>query len=220
MVRVLLCDSHEFVRIGLKTVLRGAPGVAIVGEVDTGERAILAAKRVKPDVVLADLRLPGLDGVHLTRRLLAGTDPANPAATPAVLLMADEVDDMVLDALRAGASGILLRTCTVEDLVVAIKLTNSGDGFLAQPVIRYVIDHLSGRASTTTGRPAVQGLTAREREVLGLIATGMSNVEIGSKLFVGEPTVKYHVTHLLRKLGLRDRLQAAAFAYRNGLVAS
>jgi DNA-binding NarL/FixJ family response regulator len=222
--RVLLCDSQLLARIGLRTVLAGYPSVELVGEVDHGERAVRYAARLAPDVVLADMALPGLDGVALTRHLIGDHRPVpgvlgpRPGSPPAVLLIAPAMDDKVLQALRAGASGILLRTCDPDELVRAIQVVLDGGGFLAPQVARHVLDRISGRVVTGAGSAAVNTLTRREQEVLELLARGLSNVEIGERLFVGEPTVKYHVSQLLRKLELRDRLQAAAFAYQNGLV--
>jgi DNA-binding NarL/FixJ family response regulator len=213
--RVLLCDQNAFSRIGLKMVLSGYPGIDVVAESGTGTDALAAATRLRPDIVLADLALPGMDGVELTRQVLARADDA---WRPSMVLMTPKMDDAVLAALRAGAAGILLKECEADDFVRAIEVILDGGGFLAPQVVRHLVNHMSGQAVTGVGSTAAGGLTQREREVLALVADGLSNVEIGKRLFVGEPTVKYHISQLLRKLNLRDRLQAAAFAYKNGLV--
>ncbi|TDC85053.1 response regulator transcription factor [Micromonospora sp. KC606] len=224
VARVLLCDPRALPRIGLRAVLDRNPTIEVVGEAETGEEAARTAERLRPDVVLADAAISRVGGMTLARRLL-GEGAASPerkgaaplAWRPAVVLMIDDLDDEALDALRAGASGILLRSCGADEVVNAIRATMAGEGFLAQRIVRPVIDRISGRDPGRVGAAAAT-LTRREQEVLCLVAEGLSNGEIGQRLFVGEPTVKYHVSQLLRKLHLRDRLQAAAFAYRNGLV--
>jgi DNA-binding NarL/FixJ family response regulator len=214
--RVLLCDPNAFARIGLKLVLDGYPSVEVVGEAGDGAQALAAARRLSPDVVLADVALPGVDGIELTRQLLDRMSAAD--RVPHVLLMAAQLDADVVAALRAGAAGILLKDCAADDFVRAIELVVDGGGFLAPRVVRHLVDQMSGVAGASCADKWSAALTRREREVLELVAAGLSNVEIGQKLFVGEPTVKYHVSQLLRKLNLRDRLQAAAFAYKNGIV--
>jgi DNA-binding NarL/FixJ family response regulator len=218
VARVLLCDQNAFSRIGLRTVLGAYPSIDVVAESGTGTDALAAAVRLRPDVVLADLALPGMDGIELTRQVLTRAACTNGAWTPSMVLMTPRMDDAVLGALRAGAAGILVKECEADEFVRAIDVILNGGGFLAPQVVRHLVNHMSGATATSAGSTAAGALTDREREVLALLADGLSNVEIGARLFVGEPTVKYHISQLLRKLNLRDRLQAAAFAYKNGLV--
>ncbi|HEY0636148.1 MAG TPA: response regulator transcription factor [Pseudonocardiaceae bacterium] len=226
-VRVLLCDRNAFSRVGLRTVLNGYPTIRVVGEVADGADAMAAALRLRPEVVLADVGLPPDGGVELTRRLLERASHVRglPGGTgtrgdwrPAVILMTPLMDGAIVDSLRAGVSAILVKDCPAEEFVRAIEVVVAGGGFLAPPVVRHLVDQLSGAAPAQPTGTGADQLTPREWEVLALVAEGLSNVEIGRRLFVGEPTVKYHVSQLLRKLALRDRLQLAAYAYRNGLV--
>lgn len=199
-------------------VLDGYSPVEVVAEAGTGTEALACVTRLRPDLVLADVSLPGLNGIELTRKVLDVAATSAVGWAPAMVLLTPSMDDAVLAALRAGVSGILLRECQADEFVRAIQVILDGGGFLAPQVVRHLVDHMSGAVSTSTGSEAAGALTRREREVLTLVADGLSNVEIGARLFVGEPTIKYHISQLLRKLNLRDRLQAAAFAYKNGLV--
>lgn len=217
-IRILLCDSQPMTRIGLKTILAEYPDILVVGEAASAEQAVQAARRLKPDIVLADSDLTGLDAVTLTERITSVTPTGNNVEQTAVVLMISDIDPDVFEALRVGASGILLKTCDVDELIWAIKAIRDGNRFLAPQIIGDVLDHVFGFTLTRAGGVALESLTLREREVLELLAKGMSNLEIGEQLHIGEPTVKYHVSQTLRKLDLRDRVQAVAFAYQNGLV--
>jgi DNA-binding NarL/FixJ family response regulator len=213
--RVLLCDSQAIARIGLRSILDRQAGVEVVGEAATGPQAVSLAERLRPELVLLDMQLPVANAIEVTRRIREL--PRGTSRAPAVLLLVAEPSDEALDGLRAGARGVLVRDCDAAELAYAIRVVLDGGGFLSPPVVRTLLDRLSGQAAAAPGSRALAALTPREREVLGLLADGMSNEEIGRRLFVGEPTVKYHVSHLLQKLNLRDRLQAAVFAYRHGL---
>lgn len=225
MLRILLCDGQSLTRLGMRAALASYHDLDLVGEVVTGERAIMAVDQLKPDVVIADVGLPGLGAADLTRHIVNGvgspTDTPgtrDPHNKPPVLALVREIDDAALQAVRAGAAGVVLKTCDVDELVRAIRVVVDGGGFLEPSVARYVLNHMAGRVVSTAGIVALESLTKREQEVLELVADGLSNQEIALNLYVGEPTVKYHVSQMLRKLNLRDRLQAAAFAHRNGLT--
>lgn len=215
-IRILLCDSQPLSRIGLKTTLSEYPGLRVVGETASGGQAVRAARALEPDVVLCDIGLTGLNVISFVERITRV--PAG--GKPAIALIVDRVDYDILTALRLGASGILLKTCDVDELIWAIKAIHDGNRYLAPEVVSDVLDYTFGHAPTPVGNLALENLTPRELEVLELLATGMSNQEISDELKIGEPTVKYHISQTLRKLDLRDRLQAVAFAYRNGLVSS
>jgi DNA-binding NarL/FixJ family response regulator len=217
-VRVLLVDDSELVREGLRMALDPAPGVEVVGEAGDGALGVAEAERLRPDVVLTDVRMPVLDGIEATRRLLAdgGTE------AKVVMLTTFDMDEYVYDALRAGASGFLLKDVPPEQLVAGIRAVARGDALLAPSVTRRVIEEFVRRppSSMQTLPPELAELTARELEVLKLIARGLSNAEIAKELFVSETTVKTHVAHVLSKLDLRDRVQAVVLAYETGLAGS
>ncbi|MEU3457536.1 response regulator transcription factor [Micromonospora sp. NPDC006766] len=217
-IRILLCDSQPMTRIGLKTILSERPDILVVGEAANGEQAVRAARRLKPNIVLADADLTGLDAVTLTERITSVGLQGDTVRRAAVVLMTSGINSDVLEALRVGVSGILLKTCDVDELIWAVKAIRDGNRFLAPQIIGDILDKIFGFTLTRAGNLALESLTLREREVLELVAKGMSNQEIGERLHIGEPTVKYHVSQTLRKLDLRDRVQAVAFAYRNGLV--
>jgi DNA-binding NarL/FixJ family response regulator len=202
----------------MRAALAAYPDVDLIDEADTAERALRAVAQHEPDVVLADTGLPGLHPVELTRRI-AGRPATGEGQRTAVLTLLRGVDETAVNALRAGASGIILKTCEIEDLVRAIRVISQGDGFIDPPLTWYVIDHLGTAAADAQQAEALDALTPREQEVLGLVANGMSNQEIATTLYVGESTVKYHMSQMLRKLRLRDRVQAAAFAHQTGLAA-
>ena len=213
-LRVLIVDDQLLVRSGFRMILEAETDLEVVGEAGDGVRAIEEARRLRPDVILMDVRMPELDGIEATRRLLAdGGD------TKVVMLTTFDMDEYVYDALRAGASGFLLKDVPPEQLVDGIRAVARGDALLAPSITRRLVEEFV-RASPprTTPPPGIDELTAREREVLLLIARGLSNAEIASELVVSETTVKTHVARVLMKLDLRDRVQAVVLAYEAGLV--
>ena len=216
-IRVLIVDDQALVRAGFRMILESEPGIEIVGEAADGQEALEAARELKPDVVLMDIRMPNLDGLEATRRLNEGASTG-----PRVLMLTTfDLDEYVYEALRAGASGFLLKDTPPEQLVSAIHVVASGDALLSPSITKRVIEEFIQRPPSTvsaTPPPGLQELTARELEVLGFMARGLSNAEIAKDLFVSETTVKTHVARILMKLGLRDRVQAVVFAYESGLV--
>ena len=211
MIRVLLVDDQELVRAGFRIILQSEPGIEVVGEASDGAQAVELAKRLRPDVICMDVEMPGTDGIEATRLIAA-----DPEVTAGILILTTfHRDDYLFDALQAGASGFLLKTARAEQLVEAVQVVARGDALLSPDVTRSVLKQFSRPATPA----APVGLTEREGEVLALVARGLSNAEIASALFLGEATVKTHVSKLLLKLGVRDRLQAVVFAYDNGLVA-
>jgi DNA-binding NarL/FixJ family response regulator len=212
--RVLLVDDQELVRTGFRLILEAAE-VPVVGEAADGAEAVVLAAQLRPDVVLMDVRMPVMDGIEATRRIRAAGDGA-----PRVLVLTTfGLDEYVFDALRAGASGFLLKDTPRRQLVEAIHVVAEGEALLAPSVTRRLIEEFATRPDRTARDDrSVSELTAREREALELVARGMTNAEIAATMFVGEATVKTHVSHVLMKLGLRDRVQAVIFAYEHGLV--
>jgi DNA-binding NarL/FixJ family response regulator len=216
-VRVLVVDDQAMVRAGFAALLDAQPDIEVVGQAADGEEGVRLALETSPDVVLMDVRMPVLDGIEATKAMLA---PGLPDPRPRVVVLTTfDVDDYVLDALRAGASGFLLKDALPDDLVEAVRVVARGDALLAPSVTRRLIERFAGRSP---GRTAVGSdldvLTDREREVLREIAQGRSNSEIAAVLFIAEQTVKSHVSRVLTKLGLRDRAQAVMIAYESGLV--
>ena len=214
MTSVLLADDQELVRAGLRTVLDSQEGIEVVGEAANGREAVDRARELRPDVVLMDVRMPELDGIAATRELARGPD-----GRPRVLVLTTfDLDEYVFDAVRAGASGFLLKDATPTRLAAAIRAVDEGDSLLAPDVTRRLVE----RFAATPAEPDADGplgeLTERELEVLALVARGLSNQEIGERLVVSLPTVKTHVGRVLMKLGLRDRVQAVVFAYEAGVV--
>ena len=215
-ITVVVADDQPVVRAGFQTILAAQDDIDVVGEASDGLEAVEQATRLRPDVVLMDVRMPNLDGIEATRRL-AGPKVADPLRV--VILTTFDLDDYVYDALRAGASGFLLKDVSRHDLVAAVRTVAAGDALLAPTVTRRLIEEFARRQAPDRGSPAaLDVLTAREREVLEHMARGRSNAEIAAELYVGEATVKSHVAHLLMKLGLRDRVQAVIYAYEVGLV--
>jgi DNA-binding NarL/FixJ family response regulator len=213
-VRVLLVDDDDLMRAGLRAVLRSDSSVEVVGEAATGRAAVSAARAQRPDVVLMDVRMPDLDGIAATREVLAVSPDIK-----IVILTTFEQDDYIFGALSAGASGFLLKRTSPEELLAAIHAVAGGDSLLSPSVTRIVVDRMARQPAPQAGSSERLGdLTAREREVLGLIARGLSNGEIGAELVIEESTVKTHVKRILMKLGLRDRIQAVIFAYETGLT--
>ena len=215
-IRVLIVDDQPLLRAGFRMILSAEPDIDVVGEAGDGRTAIDAAARLRPDVVLMDVRMPVMDGVDATRHLLAGGDPA-----PRVLILTTfDLDEYIVEALRAGASGFLLKDTPTDDLIRAIRVVAGGDALIAPSVTRRLLERFASRLPSTGERlpQALRELTEREREVLQLVAHGLSNAEIAERLVVGEATVKTHVSRVLTKLGLRDRVQAVVVAYELGLV--
>ena len=214
MIRVVVVDDQEMVRAGFAALLAAQDGIEVAGQAADGAVALEVCAAAEPDVVLMDVRMPVLDGVEATARLLA-----TPTRARVLMLTTFDVDDYVYAALRAGASGFLLKDATPEELVSAVRVVAAGESLLAPTVTSRLIAHFA-RAPGTAAMPRVlDGLTPREREVLVLIARGLSNKEIAARLVVAEQTVKTHVGRILAKLALRDRAQAVMVAYESGLVA-
>ncbi|MFD1504972.1 response regulator transcription factor [Georgenia yuyongxinii] len=214
-VRVLIADDQELVRAGLRLILDAEDDIEVVAEARDGREALEQCDRYRVDVVLMDVRMPALDGVAATRRLL---DDGRRGAPRVIVLTTYHVDAHVDAALQAGASGFLLKDVPPEQLVVAIRAVAAGDALLSPRVTGRLLDRFARVAPTPTHRRQLASLSAREREVLVLIAGGLSTVEIAAELVVGEATVKTHTSNVLRKLGLRDRAQGVMFAYESGLV--
>ena len=216
-IRVLVVDDQELVRSGFCVILDAAEGITVVGEAANGEAAVSAGAAQHPDVVLRDIRMPGMDGLEATRLLTRGSpDPKTPKV---VMHTTFDLDEYVSEALRAGASGFLLKDSPRADLIAAVRAAAAGDAMLAPSVTRRLIEVFARRPPETAPAPSrLASLTAREREVLVLLARGSSNTEIAAALFVSEATVKTHVGNLLAKLGLRDRVQAVILAYETGIV--
>ncbi len=211
-IRVLVADDQSMVRAGFRMLLAGEDDIEVVAEASNGLEAVEKAARFNPTVVLMDIRMPELDGLAATRRILA----ADPDARVLILTTFD-LDEYVYEALRSGASGFVLKDDPPEQLIAAIRTVAAGDALLSPAVTRRVIRQFTRIPHAERPRELDQ-LTPREREILRLIATGLSNAEIGRRLFISETTVKTHVTHLLQKLGLRDRVQAVVLAYQTGLM--
>lgn len=213
MIRVLLVDDQDLVRAGLAIMLRSEPGIEVVGEASDGDEAVRLASELLPDVICMDVQMPGMDGLEATRRIVA--DPG--VAASILVLTTFDRDDYLFEALAAGASGFLLKTASPEALIEAVQVLARGDALLSPAVTRRVIRQFARPASAVV--PEALELTDRESEVLGLMARGLSNAEIASTIFVGEATVKSHVSKVLVKLGVRDRVQAVVYAYNHGIVA-
>jgi len=213
-VRVLLVDDDDLMRAGLKAVLSSDDGIDVVGEAANGRAAIASVRAQRPDLVLMDVRMPDLDGIAATREILAGS-----AETKIVILTTFEDDDYIFSALNAGASGFLLKRTSPEELLSAVHTVAAGDSLLSPSVTRTVIERMAHQPTPDlAGGDRLDELTPREREVLALIARGLSNTEIAGLLVIEESTVKTHVKRILMKLRLRDRIQAVIFAYETGLT--
>ncbi|WP_193509259.1 response regulator transcription factor [Cryobacterium sp. BB736] len=214
MIRVVLADDQELVRAGFRIILQTEPGIDVVGEAGSGADAIEVVTRTNPDVVLMDIQMPGMDGLTASRHIIG-----NPSLRSRVLILTTfDRDDYLFDALGAGASGFLLKTASPEKLIEAVRVVADGDAMLAPEVTSRVIARFGGAAAPRSEVATDVGLTEREREVLVLVAQGLSNAEIAARLFLGEATVKTHVSNVLAKLGVRDRVQAVVYAYESGLV--
>lgn len=208
---MLIVDDQPLARAGFRAVLEATGTVEVVAEAESGEQAIELASRHDPDVVLMDVRMPGMDGIEATRLM---------PRQKVLILTTFGLDDYIIEALRAGASGFLLKDAPVEELVRAIRTVAAGDAQLSPAVTKRLLDQVARRLPSAVQRDtdSLDELTEREREVLRLLAVGMSNAEIAAALVVSEPTVKTHVSSVLSKLGLRDRVQAVIYAYENGLI--
>jgi len=210
-IRVLVADDQSMVRAGFRMLLSEEPGIEVVGEANNGLQAVDLAARLRPTVVLMDIRMPELDGLEATRRILAADD-----RTRILILTTFDLDEYVYEALRAGASGFVLKDDPAEQLIAAIRVVARGEALLSPAITRRVIQQF-----TRIRRPAppkeLNELTERERDVFRLVARGRSNAEIGQELYISETTVKTHITHILQKLGLRDRVQAIVLAHEAGM---
>jgi len=213
-VRVLLADDQPLVRAGLRVLITGTPGMEVAGEAGTGAEAVRQTQDTRPDVVVMDIRMPGMDGIEATR-LITAQSPA----TRVVVLTTFDDDEYVYAALRSGASGFLVKDMALDDILTAIQVVADGDALLAPGVTRRLIAQFAGGPAAAPEHPAVEGITDREREVLTLIGRGMTNGEIAADLHISMATAKAHVAHLLTKLGARDRVQLVITAYETGLVA-
>ncbi|MEA2445865.1 MAG: hypothetical protein QOJ12_3157 [Thermoleophilales bacterium] len=215
-IKVAIADDQGLVRAGFAKLIEGEPGIAVVGQAADGFEAIDVVRRSRPHVVLMDIRMPGLDGIEATRRLLADGAPAD---VRVVILTTFDLDEYVYDALRAGASGFLLKDAPPDQLVAAIRTVAAGDALIAPSVTRRLIAEFARRPVAAAGDDGpLAELTPRELDVLRVMARGLNNTEIAAQLIVGEATVKTHVGNVLMKLGLRDRVQAVVVAYETGLV--
>jgi DNA-binding NarL/FixJ family response regulator len=210
-LRVVIADDQPMMRAGFKAVLEATGSIEVVAEAATGEEAVAAATRHAPDVVLMDIRMPGMDGIEATRRL---------PRQRVLILTTFGLDEYIIEALRAGASGFLLKDAPTREVVEAVRAVAAGDAVLAPAVTRQLLDQVGRRLPAAVARTSdgLGALTDREQEVLRMLAVGMSNAEIATALVVSEPTVKTHVSNLLGKLGLRDRVQAVIYAYESGLI--
>jgi len=213
---LLIADDQALVRVGLRKILDSEPELNVLGEAGDGEDAVALARELQPDLVLMDIRMPVLDGIEATRRIVR----AQPG-TRVLILTTFGLDTYVYDALRAGASGFMLKDAPPEEIAAAVRIVASGEALLAPAVTRAVIEEFARQApaAAPTTPPAVAQLTPREQEVLGLLARGLSNPEICRELVISEATAKTHVARILQKLDLRDRVQAVIYAYETGLVA-
>jgi DNA-binding NarL/FixJ family response regulator len=213
-IRVLIADDQALVRAGFRKLLESAPDIEVVGEAADGQQAVDQARRLRPTLVLMDIRMPRLDGIEATRRLAGEAD-----AMRVLILTTFGLDDYVYEALRAGASGFMLKDAPPEELLAAVEVVAGGDALIAPAVTRSVIEEFVRRSPAPAPEPpSLAELTAREREVLQLLAAGLTNAEIAERLVVSDGTVKTHVAHVLAKLGVRDRVQAVILAYETGLV--
>ena len=211
-LRVVIADDQPMMRAGFKSVLESAGDITVVGEAENGQEAVSLARAQRPDVVLMDIRMPVMDGIEATRRL---------QNQRVLILTTFGLDEYIIDALRAGASGFLLKDAPTDDVLAAVRAVAAGDAVLSATVTRQLLDQVGRRLPAAVSREAhgLAGLTDREDEVLRMLAAGLSNAEIAAAMVVSEATVKSHVSRILGKLGLRDRVQAVIYAYETGLIA-
>ena len=214
MISVLIADDQDLIRKGLRMLLEAEPDLRVVGEADDGGQALAQARSLDPDVILMDVRMPRVDGIEATTRLVQSGSRAR-----ILMLTTFNLDEYVYHAMKAGASGFLLKDATREQLTGAIRAVCAGETLLAPAITRRLIeDFCGGPAPGTPAGSAAGGLSEREREVVRLVATGLSNAEIAAQLYLSEATIKSHITRILARLGLRDRVQIAVYAYEHGLV--
>lgn len=211
--RVLIADDQALVRAGFRKILESEPDLAVVGDTGDGAEALAAARHLTPDVVLMDIRMPGIDGLEATRRLTRELP-----ATRVLIVTTFGRNEYVFEALRAGASGFLLKDAPPEELIAAVRIIAAGDALLAPAITNAVITEFVRRSPRAQPSPALDALTGREREVLQLVARGLANSEIAARLFISEATIRTHIGHVLTKLGLRDRVQAVIYAYETGML--
>ena len=216
-LRVLIVDDQALVRAGFAMILSTEPDIEVIGEAGNGAEALEAARKLEPDVILMDIRMPEMDGITATRLLCEGRT-GDPGCPRVLILTTFDLDDYVYEALRAGASGFLLKDTPPDDLAEAIRVVAGGDALLAPSVTRTLLQEFAKTAPQPRPHDGIEDLTEREEEVLRQLARGLSNAEISEALYVSETTVKTHVSHILTKLELRDRVQAVVVAYESGLV--
>jgi DNA-binding NarL/FixJ family response regulator len=219
-LRVLVVDDQVLVRAGFRMIIEAQPDLTVVAEAADGEAAVRLTRRFRPDVVLMDVRMPGLDGLEATRRILQSNDDLPSSPPPRILILTTfDLDEFVYAALQSGAAGFLLKDTSPEQLVAAVRTVVVGDALLAPSITRRLVERFARPQPTSdVGPEALAALTPRETEVLRLVARGMSNAEIAGELVVTDATVKTHVAGVLGKLGLRNRAQAVVFAYESGLI--
>ncbi len=214
-IRVLVVDDEQMLRTGFRLILEAQSDIVVIGEADNGDSAVEAVTRLRPDVVLMDIRMPSMNGLEATRKIMATI----PDAPKVVVLTTFDLDEYVYDALKAGASAFLLKDSPQEQLIAAVRVVAAGDALLHPSITRRLIADFASRPTPRDGPPPeLAGLSDRELEIMREVARGMSNDEIASKMFLSKATVKTHVAHILAKLGLRDRTQAIVRAYESGLV--
>lgn len=216
-IRVLVVDDQAMFRVGVAAILNGQDGITVVGEAEDGEQAIARSRFLKPDVVLMDVRMPKLNGIESTKRL---TNPAHPANIPRVIMLTTfDIDDYVYDALRAGASGFLLKDASADELTMAVRTVAAGDAIITPRITRRLIEtYIDSAPPGLRSRTVFNELTERERDVFFLVAQGQSNNEIAKSLIIAEQTVKSHVSRIMAKLHLRDRVHAVVLGYETGLI--
>jgi DNA-binding NarL/FixJ family response regulator len=214
-IRTLLADDQAMVRAGFRLILESEPEIEVVGEAEDGEQAVARVRTLRPDVVLMDVQMPVMDGITATRQILQLVKDRPPRV---LILTTFERDEYIFEALRVGASGFLLKNAPPEDLIEAVRVVAAGNALLAPSVTRRIIDEFAKRPAPTDHAEQLNQLTDRETEILRLLARGLANAEIAALLYVGEATVKTHVSNVLAKLGVRDRVQPVVFAYESGLV--
>jgi DNA-binding NarL/FixJ family response regulator len=212
MTRILLADDHELMRAGFRMILQTEDDLDVVGEAADGIEAVALARELRPDVVLIDVQMPGVDGLAATREVVDSCE------CKVLILTTFDREDYLFEALRAGASGFLLKNASPEDLISAVRIVARGDAMLAPEVTRRLLDRFAARPGNTRRPDLLDLLTDREQQILRLLAAGSSNAEIARQLFLGEATVKTHVSRVLSKLNLRDRVQAVVYAYETGVV--
>ena len=215
IIRVLIADDQQLVRTGLRMILEAEPEINVVGEATNGREAVAMARELGPDVVLMDIRMPELDGIEATRRVVQRN---REASTRVLMLTTFDLDEYVYDALRAGASGFLLKDAPANQLAAGVRMVAGGDALLAPAITRRLIEEFAAAPPAPPAPPGLDELTPRELEVFRLVAQGKSNADIAAELIIGETTVKTHVARMMMKLGVHDRVQAVVLAYELGIV--